>query len=210
MVQSNEYMLASAKLPQKAVYDAVEKIDVKKRFALYPGVEVSLKIETDGSAEEKDIRNYIEQNLTDCGFVVKNSAKVQFVASVKKSAESDVTYTGNNSPFPRPPLFRDGPQVDVKITAHESVLTISIGGKEFWKLGVLAVPESISLEKNRSIQEIADELCKPDLEFFARTQLPRYHTGELPARQPFALVRQGIPENKSALIQAELTPVGVR
>jgi len=174
MVGINEYILASAKLPQKAVYDAVEKVDVKKHFALYPGAEVSLKIETDGSADEKDIRKYIEQNLTDCGFVVKNSAKVQFVASVKKSAEGTETYRGNSGPFPMSPLLdRGGPQVDVKITAHESVLSISVGGKEFWKLGVVAVPASIPLDKDRSIQEVADELCKPDLEFFARTQLPR-------------------------------------
>ena len=109
------------------------------------------------------------------------------------------------------PLLRGGgPQVDVKITVHESVLTISNDDKEFWKLGVNAYPDSIPLDKDRSIQEIADELCKPDLEFFARTQLPRYHTGEVPQRVPFALVRQSIPENKSALINATLTPIGVR
>ena len=211
LVRSNEYVLASAPLPHKAAIDAANKGNVKDRFILYPGAEVSVKIETDGSADEKEIRKLLEQNLSDCGFVVKNSAKVQFVASVKKSSERDVTYRGNRGPFPMSPLLdRGGPQVDVKITAHESVLTILSNGKEFWKLGVLAEPESIPLDKDRSIQEIADELCKPDLEFFARTQLPRYHTGEVPQRVPFALVRRGIPENNSALINATLTPAGVR
>ena len=211
IVRSNEYVLASAKLPHQAAVDAANKGKVQERFVLYPGAEVSVKIETDGSADEKEIRQHLEQNLSDCGFIVKNSAKTQFIASVKKSAEGEETYRSPSGPFPLSPLLdRGGARVDVKITVHESVLTISNNGKEFWKLGVRAYPDSIPLDKDRSIQEIADELCKPDLEFFARTQLPRYHTGETPQRVPFALVRQGIPENNSALINATLTPTGVR
>ena len=211
IVRTNEYVLTSAKLPHQAVSAALGKNNLKDSFLLYPGAEVAVKIETDGSAEEKAIRSQLEQNLTNCGFVIKDSAKVRFVASVKKSAERDVTYRGNSGPFPMSPLLdRGGPQVDVKITAYESVLSIEGNGKEFWKFGVLSVPESIALDKDRSIQEIADELCKPDLEFFARTEIPRYHTGEIPERVPFALVRRGIPENKSALIKSELTPTGVR
>ena len=210
----NDYILSTAKLPHKAALDAATNVDIKSRFALYPGAEVSLKVETDGSADEKDIRNRIEQNLKDAGFVVKDSAKVQFVASVKKSAEGDVTYSGDNSPFPRPPLprpslFGRGPEVDVKITAHESVLTILNNGKEFWKFGVIAVPESITLDKDRSIQEVADELCKPDLEFFARTPLPRYHTGEAPPRRAISMP-QHMQDNTSALINVTLTPTGVK
>ena len=215
IARTNEYVLASAKLPHQAAIDAANKGNVKDRFVLYPGAEVSIKVETDGSADEKEIRDKLEQNLKENGLVVSNSAKVQFTASVKKSAEGEETYSANSGPFPRPPLpisplFRGGPQVDVKITVHESELTMSSNGKEFWKFGVQAYPESIPLDKDRSIQEIADELCKPDLEFFARTQIPRYHTGEVPPRVPFALVRRGVPENKSALINAMLTPTGVR
>ncbi|MCL2118947.1 MAG: SHD1 domain-containing protein [Planctomycetaceae bacterium] len=221
IVRTNEYVLASAKLPHKAAVDVADKGNVNERFVLYPGAEVSIKVETDGSADENEIRKFLERNLSDCGFVVTNSAKTQFTASVRKSAEGEETYRGDSGMFPRPPLprppfsmsplfDRGGPQVDVKITVHESILTISSNGKEFWKMGVSAYPESIPLDKDRSIQEIADELCKPDLEFFARTQLPRYHTGEVPQRVPFAIVRQGIPENNSALINATLTPTGVR
>jgi hypothetical protein len=211
IVRSNEYVLASTQLPHQAALNAANKGNVKERFVLYPGAEVSVKIETDGSANEKEIRKSLEQNLTDCGFVVKSTAKTQFTASVKKSGESEETYRGNSGPFPLSPLLdRGGPRVDVKITEHISMLTISSNGKEFWQWGVRAFPGSIPLDKDRSIQEIADELCKPDLEFFARTQLPRYHTGEQPPRIPFALVRPGIPENNSALINATLTPTGVR
>ena len=211
ITRSNEYVLASAKLPHQAAVDAANKGNVKERFVLYPGAEVSVKIETDGSADEKEIRKFLEQNLSDCGFVVKNTAKTQFTASVRKSGESEETYRGNSGPFPLSPLLdRGGTRVDVKITVHESVLTIANNGKEFWKLGVRAWPDSIPLDKDRSIQEIADELCKPDLEFFARTQLPRYHTGEMPSPVPFALVRPSLPENNSAFITATLTPTGVR
>ena len=211
LVRINEYVLASAKLPHQAAVDAANKGNVKERFVLYPGAGVSVKIETDGSADEKEIRKFLEQNLSDNGFVVKDTAKTQFTASVKKSGEGEETYRSHGGPFPLSPLLdRGGARVDVKITVHESVLTISNNGKEFWKLGVRAYPDSIPLDKDRSIQEIADELCKPDLEFFARAQLPRYHTGELPPRVPFAIVRPGAPENTSALINATLTPTGVR
>lgn len=204
-----DYVLTSAELPHKAALDAASNVNVKDRFVLYPGAEVSVKVETDGSADEKEIRGRIERNLKDSGFVVKDSAKTQFVATVKKSVEGDVTYSGNRGPFPRPSIFGGGPQVDVKITAYESVLTISNNGKEFWKLGVVSVPESIELDKDRSIQEIADELCKPDLDFFARTPIPRYHSGEAPRARAVAMP-QHMRDNTSALIDATLTPTGVR
>jgi WD40 repeat protein len=52
-----EYILASAKLPHKAALDAADQVKVKEQFVLYPGAEVAVKIETDGSANEKDMRD---------------------------------------------------------------------------------------------------------------------------------------------------------
>ncbi|MDR1383862.1 MAG: hypothetical protein LBJ67_08475 [Planctomycetaceae bacterium] len=202
---SGESVLAFAKLPQQAALDAIKKIKVTDKFALYPGVNVSVKIETDGSAKEADIRKKLEENLKACGFVVKNDAKVQFIAKVSKAAEGDVAY-GSPSEFPfAPSPFRRGPEVEVKITAYASELRITNNDKAFWGARILAVPERIEFSKDKSIQETADELCTPDLDFFAKTQIPRYHNGEPPAKKTIPVV-----ENTAALIQAELTVNGVR
>ena len=213
-VGGNDYILTSAKLPHQAALDAVNTIKAEDRFVIYPGVAVAVDVDVDESVDANVVRENLEKNLKESGFVLDDAAAIRLTATIKKGETIDVNYNNNRRDFPGFPSFpirvipRLVPsplggtpiEVDVKITPYESSIAITNGDKELWKTTTSSVPQRLEIDKDRSLQEVADELCKPDLDFFAEAELPRYHTGE--ALQ--------IRSNTSALIHATLTPTGVR
>jgi len=214
---NNDFILTAVKLPQQAVLDAIQNVKVEDRFVLYPGVAVALVLDVDESVDADVIRTNLEKNLKDTGFVLDDSATIQVTATVKKQDSNDVNYSGGR--VPRPPVpFRvpsplGGPSVDIKITLFDSSIVITNNGEEIWKAEMTSVaPQSLRIDKDRSLQQIADDLSKPDLKFFAEIPLPRYHVGEPLQQKPsFAqfLKNVQITPNSSALINVTLTPTGV-
>ena len=208
----NDYILTSAKLPHQAALDVIDTVKAEERFVLYPGVAVALKVDVDESVDANVVRENLEKNLKKTGYVLDDAAEIRLTATIKKGETFDVNYSGGYRPgfpsfpirvIPRlipSPLDVPAIAVDVKITPYESSIAFTNRDREFWKETTTSVPQRIEIDKDRSLQEIADELCKPDLDFFAEVKLPRYHKGE--ALQ--------IPSNTSALINATLTPTGVR
>ena len=220
---NNESILTSAKLPHQAALDAISNIKVKDRFALHPGTAVAITVDVDESVDAGVVREHLENSLKEAGFVLNDSAAIRLTATVKKQDANDVSYSGSR--FPRPPIPvprlipspLDGPTVDVKITIYDHSIVLTNDGKEFWKAESSSMPpQRLEIDKDRPLQEIADELCKPNLNFFAEITIPRYHTGEAPRQQPgwplfpFSQQNVKISANPSALINAKLTPTGVR
>ncbi|MDO4576175.1 MAG: SHD1 domain-containing protein [Planctomycetia bacterium] len=169
-------------LPHTQAVEAMKKIDLPTQFALYPGAKVKLTIETNGFADEKEIRDKLTERFTERKITFSDDAPVEVILRYADTGkEEEVSYAQARSRYgfavPRPSRgrFREQPLGTMKLKVYEQSLEIVENGKTLWKNTFQAIaPNRVKYDPKKTIEDTFREVNKPNPNYVNFVPVPGY------------------------------------
>lgn len=174
-----ESTVVISRLPHAQAVQAIAGVDPSAIYAVRPGdpVKVSYDFGAAPPAVQQEIESVIEKKLSDIGWTKSDSGPIELIVSMELGDQETIEYFETNGIGFMPISMRrpTGPSTKVTVRPWTQKLQIKGNGDQlFLNTVVRKAPQSLSREKNESVQAAASRHCTPSPASFARIPIPPY------------------------------------
>lgn len=175
-VHNEGYVLNGVVLPHPKVKPADGSVADADLYLLYPGMDVSLKIDGSISKDRAEVERIITEKIRENGWDIKNGAPFTFVLKQSKEPEKKVTYGIGMGFGGFGPLRGGGTEVTVRPERY--TIQLQKGGNTLWEeYMITSSPNNINIDdvNKSSLQEIVNrEMAKNSYKnWIGRVRVPK-------------------------------------
>lgn len=159
-------LFVGSKLPHGDVVRAAEKLDPDTLLVIRPGLEVNLRMNFSGTAEQQQrVKDALTKRLEDAGMRIVPQSPVALVATIKAGKPTKVQYRAFNS------------STASEHTVPQQILELSytVNGKPVWTYSTQSwAPHWLELQQGETIDQALVRATKQNPEQFESIFVPAY------------------------------------